>query len=118
MFGFALLNDWSARDIQPWEYTPLGPFTGNSPSSPLLYISHSISFVPNISLIAFILAKNLGTTLSPWIVTCEALEPFRVAGPSKDPAPLPYLADNTNSNYDIHLEVRIFFSLFLLFNVK
>ena len=79
MFGFVLLNDWSVRDVQPWEMTPLGPFT----------------------------AKNLGTTISPWIVTLEALEPFRVQAPEKNPAPLPYLADSGLSNYDIHLEVHL-----------
>ncbi len=63
IFGFVLVNDWSARDIQKWEYVPLGPF----------------------------LAKNFATSISPWIVTLDALEPFRCAGPSQDPQPLPYL---------------------------
>ena len=63
IFGFVLLNDWSARDIQQWEYVPLGPFQ----------------------------AKAFATSISPWIVTREALEPFRVHGPAQDPAPLPYL---------------------------
>jgi len=73
-----LLNDWSARDIQAWEYAPLGPFN----------------------------AKNLGTTISPWIVTNEALQPFRVASPPQDPAPFPYLVDSVKDTaYDIHLEV-------------
>ena len=63
MFGMVLVNDWSARDIQKWEYVPLGPF----------------------------LAKNFGTSISPWVVTLDALEPFRVAGPPQDPPPLPYL---------------------------
>ena len=65
LFGLALLNDWTARDIQGWEYQPLGPF----------------------------LSKNFATTLSPWIVTLEALAPFRApfARPAGDPAPLPYL---------------------------
>ncbi|HZY89456.1 MAG TPA: fumarylacetoacetase, partial [Gemmataceae bacterium] len=63
LFGLVLLNDWSARDVQAWEYVPLGPF----------------------------LAKNFATSISPWVVTLEALEPFRVAGPAQDPAPLPYL---------------------------
>ena len=63
IFGFTLLNDWSARDIQAWEYVPLGPF----------------------------LAKAFATTISPWIVPAEALEPFRVEGPQQDPAPFPYL---------------------------
>ena len=63
IFGFVLLNDWSARDIQQWEYVPLGPFQ----------------------------AKAFATSISPWVVTREALEPFRVHGPEQDPAPLPYL---------------------------
>ncbi|MFX8126042.1 fumarylacetoacetate hydrolase family protein, partial [Acinetobacter baumannii] len=64
-FGLTLLNDWSARDIQPWEYQSLGPF----------------------------LAKNFGTTISPWIVTMDALAPFRIpfTRPAEDPQPLPYL---------------------------
>ncbi len=68
LFGVVLLNDWSARDLQSWEYQPLGPF----------------------------LAKNFATSLSPWVVTMEALAPFRVpaaARPAGDPAPLPYLTD-------------------------
>jgi fumarylacetoacetase len=68
LFGVVLLNDWSARDLQSWEYQPLGPF----------------------------LAKNFATTISPWVVTMEALEPFRAAAaarPAGDPAPLPYLSD-------------------------
>jgi len=80
IFGVVLMNDWSARDIQKWEYVPLGPFCG----------------------------KNFGTTISPWIVTMEALEPFRVQGPVQtDPTPLPYLQDNTPAAYDIKLEVAI-----------
>jgi len=79
MFGFVLMNDWSVRDVQPWEQTPLGPFTG----------------------------KNLGTSVSPWIVTLEALEPFRVAAPEKNPPNLAYLADAGKSNYDVQLEVWI-----------
>lgn len=75
IFGFALMNDWSARDIQVWEYQPLGPFLG----------------------------KAFATTLSPWIVTREALEPFRVAGPEQVPQPLPYLRQSVANNYDIHL---------------
>jgi fumarylacetoacetase len=69
--GFCLLNDWSARDFQAWEYQPLGPF----------------------------LAKNFHSTISPWVVTPEALAPFRIAQPSRpdgDPAPLPYLADDAD----------------------
>ncbi|KAJ1945715.1 hypothetical protein FBU59_002230 [Linderina macrospora] len=79
IFGVVLMNDWSARDIQAWEYVPLGPFLG----------------------------KNFGTTISPWVVTMEALEPFRVAQPAQDPEPLPYLRDSTNSGYDIQLKVDI-----------
>jgi len=79
IFGFALLNDWSARDIQQWEYVPLGPFQ----------------------------AKAFATTLGPWIVTKEALEPFRTQGPVQDPAPLPYLAQAGARNYDIELEVSL-----------
>jgi fumarylacetoacetase len=79
IFGLALVNDWSARDIQRWEYVPLGPF----------------------------LAKNFGTTLSPWIVTLEALEPFRAAGPRQDPPPLEYLHTSGNQAYDIELEVLL-----------
>ncbi|MBV9233155.1 MAG: fumarylacetoacetase [Candidatus Eremiobacteraeota bacterium] len=75
IFGFVLVNDWSARDIQAWEYQPLGPFLG----------------------------KSFATTISPWIVTLEALEPFRVPATRQDPAPLDYLALERNSSYDIHL---------------
>ncbi len=77
IFGMVLVNDWSARDIQKWEYVPLGPF----------------------------LAKNFGTSISPWVVPLEALEPFRVAGPPQDPPPLAYLRDPGNATYDIQLEV-------------
>jgi fumarylacetoacetase len=79
IFGMVLVNDWSARDIQAWEYVPLGPF----------------------------LAKNFATSISPWVVPMEALEPFRAAGPVQDPAPLPYLRTAGNWSYDIHLEVRL-----------
>src|SRR5207237_172957 len=72
-FGMVLVNDWSARDIQKWEYVPLGPF----------------------------LAKNFGTSISPWVVTLEALEPFRVGGPVQEPPPLPYLRASGNSAFDI-----------------
>jgi fumarylacetoacetase len=78
--GVCLLNDWSARDIQAWEYQPLGPF----------------------------LAKNFATSISPWVVTMEALEPFRVAPdprPESDPQPLPHLAGRSNDAYRILLEV-------------
>jgi fumarylacetoacetase len=78
LFGVVLVNDWSARDIQAWEYVPLGPF----------------------------LAKNFGTSISPWVVPLEALEPFRVPGPVQDPEPFPYL-QSTAGVYDIHLEVSI-----------
>ncbi|KAH6931340.1 hypothetical protein HPB50_023563 [Hyalomma asiaticum] len=79
IFGMVLMNDWSARDLQKWEYVPLGPFT----------------------------AKNLGTTISPWVVTMEALEPFRCANVPQDPAPMPYLAHSDNYNFDINLQVDI-----------
>jgi fumarylacetoacetase len=79
MFGMVLFNDWSARDIQSWEYVPLGPFLG----------------------------KNFASTISPWVVTMDALEPFRVAGPTQDPQPLPYLQTAGAANYDIALEVQI-----------
>lgn len=79
IFGMALFNDWSARDIQAWEYVPLGPFLG----------------------------KNFGSTVSPWIVTLDALEPFRVAGKVQDPPVLPYLQYEGDRNFDIHLEVSI-----------
>lgn len=77
LFGMVLVNDWSARDVQKWEYQPLGPF----------------------------LAKNFATSISPWVVTLDALEPFRIAGPCQDPEPLPYLRNLGNNAYDIHLEV-------------
>jgi fumarylacetoacetase len=79
IFGFTLLNDWSARDIQQWEYVPLGPFQ----------------------------AKAFATSISPWIVTREALEPFRMQGPAQDPAPLPYLRQVQPNNYDLELEVGL-----------
>jgi fumarylacetoacetase len=79
IFGMVLVNDWSARDIQRWEYVPLGPF----------------------------LAKNFGTSVSPWVVTLDALEPFRTAGTAQDPAPLPYLQSKGNWSYDIQLEVHL-----------
>ena len=79
IFGMVLVNDWSARDIQRWEYRPLGPF----------------------------LAKNLATSISPWIVTMEALEPFRCPGPAQEPVPLPYLQSEGDRAYDIHLEVSL-----------
>ena len=79
IFGMALVNDWSARDIQAWEYQPLGPF----------------------------LAKNLATTISPWIITLEALEPFRCSGPKQDPEPLEYLRNEKDSTFDINLEIHL-----------
>ncbi|KNA08782.1 hypothetical protein SOVF_159100 [Spinacia oleracea] len=79
IFGLVLMNDWSARDIQGWEYVPLGPFLG----------------------------KSFGTTISPWIVTLDALEPFACGVPEQDPPPLPYLAEKTSKNYDIQLEVQL-----------
>ena len=77
IFGFVLFNDWSARDLQAWEYVPLGPFLG----------------------------KNFASSISPWIVTLEALEPFRVANPKQDPEVLPYLQCSKDHGYDINLEV-------------
>ena len=79
IFGLVLFNDWSARDMQRWEYVPLGPF----------------------------LAKNFGSTISPWVVVLEALEPYKVAGPTQDPPVLPYLQYQGNRNYDLQLEVSI-----------
>ena len=79
IFGMLLFNDWSARDIQKWEYVPLGPF----------------------------LAKNFASSISPWIVTLDALEPFRVAGEPQDPKVLPYLEFEGEKNIDIALEVAI-----------
>ena len=79
IFGMVVFNDWSARDIQQWEYVPLGPFLG----------------------------KNFGSSVSPWIVTMEALEPFRLAGPVQEPQPLPYLQCASAGNFDIALEVSI-----------
>lgn len=79
IFGMCLFNDWSARDIQKWEYVPLGPF----------------------------LAKNFASHMSPWIVTIDALEPFRVSGPVQDPKVLPYLEYAGNKHIDINLEVAV-----------
>ena len=79
IFGLLLFNDWSARDIQRWEYVPLGPFLG----------------------------KNFGSSVSPWIVPLEALKPYRVKGPKQTPAPLEYLGTKGAQNYDIELEVAI-----------
>ncbi len=79
IFGLVLVNDWSARDIQKWEYVPLGPFLG----------------------------KSFATTISPWVVTLDALEPFRHEGPHQDPEPLPYLRGSRGMAYDIELEVAL-----------
>lgn len=79
IFGLCLFNDWSARDLQQWEYVPLGPFLG----------------------------KNFASSVSPWIVTLDALTPFKVNGPEQDPKPLPYLQFEGNMNYDINLETII-----------
>jgi len=79
IFGFCLVNDWSARDIQGWEYVPLGPFLG----------------------------KSFATTISPWIVPMQALQPFRVPGPEQDPAPLEYLQQDGDWAFDVTLEVGL-----------
>ena len=79
IFGIVLLNDWSARDIQTWEYVPLGPFN----------------------------AKNFGTTISPWVVTMDALEPFRTTGIKNDTQILPYLQEKKESLFDIRLSVGL-----------
>jgi fumarylacetoacetase len=79
IFGFVVVNDWSARDIQRWEYVPLGPFLG----------------------------KSFATSISPWIVPLEALEPHRVAAPAQDPEPLPYLRTDENWALDIALEIAL-----------
>jgi len=79
IFGMVVFNDWSARDLQKWEYVPLGPF----------------------------LAKNFASSVSPWIVTLDALEPFRLNGPKQEPTPLPYLQYEGAKNFDINLEVFI-----------
>lgn len=79
IFGMVVFNDWSARDIQKWEYVPLGPFLG----------------------------KNFASSISPWVIPLEALEPFRVSGPKQDPEVLPYLQYKGMKNYDLNLEVGI-----------
>ncbi|HEX7921749.1 MAG TPA: fumarylacetoacetase, partial [Bradyrhizobium sp.] len=79
IFGFVILNDWSARDIQQWEYVPLGPFQ----------------------------AKAFATSISPWVVTREALEPFRMQGPAQEPEPLAYLKQTQPNNYDLQLDVAL-----------
>ncbi len=79
VFGMVLMNDWSARDIQQWEYIPLGPFN----------------------------SKSFATSISPWVVTMAALEPFRVPGPAQDPQPMAYLETTGPQAYDIHLEAML-----------
>lgn len=79
VFGLVLVNDWSARDIQAWEYQPLGPFLG----------------------------KNFATSISPWVVPLEALAPFRVPAPKQEPEPLPYLCQRISESFDIQLEVYL-----------
>lgn len=79
IFGMVIFNDWSARDIQKWEYVPLGPFLG----------------------------KNFASSISPWVVTLDALEPYRIPGPVQDPKVLPYLEYNGDAHYDLDLEVEI-----------
>jgi fumarylacetoacetase len=79
IFGMVLVNDWSARDIQKWEYQPLGPFN----------------------------AKNFATSISPWVVTMDALAPFRCPAPEQEPGPLPYLAEADRHTFDIRLEVEV-----------
>jgi fumarylacetoacetase len=79
IFGLVLVNDWTARDVQVWEYQPLGPFLG----------------------------KSFATTISPWIVTLDALEPFRTKGPVQEPPPLPHLRGNDWCSYDINLAVDL-----------
>ncbi len=79
IFGMVLVNDWSARDIQAWEYQPLGPFLG----------------------------KSFATSISPWVVTLDALEPYRAGMPQQDPAPLPYLRAEQDWNYDIALAIAL-----------
>ncbi len=79
IWGMVIFNDLSARDIQKWEYVPLGPF----------------------------LAKNFGSVISPWVVTMDALEPFRTKGYKQDPKVLPYLKHKKDANFDIHLEVAL-----------
>jgi len=79
IFGFVILNDWSARDIQQWEYVPLGPFQ----------------------------AKAFATSISPWVVTREALEPFRLNGPEQNPQPLAYLRQAQANNFNMELDVSL-----------
>ena len=90
IFGMVLVNDWSARDIQKWEYQPLGPFN----------------------------AKNFATSISPWVVPLDALEPFHCKGPEQSPHPLPYLQAGGDMAYDIKLEVYLQNSLISQSNFK
>lgn len=77
IFGITLFNDWSARDIQRWEYQPLGPFLG----------------------------KNFASSLSAWVIPFDELEPFRVDGPAQEPVPLPYLRSTGPGHFDLTLEI-------------
>ncbi|MFB7639069.1 fumarylacetoacetase [Peribacillus butanolivorans] len=79
VFGLVLVNDWSARDIQAWEYQPLGPFN----------------------------SKNFATSISPWVVPLEALDPFRTPGPQQEPEPFPYLQQTKDGAFNINLEVHL-----------
>jgi fumarylacetoacetase len=79
VYGFVLLNDWSARDVQAWEYQPLGPFLG----------------------------KSFATSIAPWVVSLDALEPFRCADPVREPPPLPYLRTRESWSYDVELELLL-----------
>jgi fumarylacetoacetase len=79
VLGLVLVNDWSARDVQRWEYVPLGPF----------------------------LSKSFGTSVSPWVVTLDALVPFRIEGMAQDPKPLPHLRHSGKPHFDIELEVSL-----------
>lgn len=79
IFGMVIMNDWSARDIQKWEYVPLGPFLG----------------------------KNFATTISPWVVTMDALQDFAIANPVQEPTPLPYLQHTDPYTFDVNLEVSL-----------
>ncbi len=79
IFGLVIVNDWSARDIQAWEYQPLGPFLG----------------------------KSFATSISPWVVTLDALEPYRCASPHQDPPPLSHLTPSEDFAYDIALEMSL-----------
>jgi fumarylacetoacetase len=79
IFGMTIFNDWSARDIQKWEYVPLGPF----------------------------LAKNFASSMSPWVVTLDALQPFRTEAPAQNPEVLPYLKEKQRGTYDIQLFVDL-----------